>query len=40
MGGLANFKGKKAAPFSKRKSPATNRKQSSSKTATGTTKKK
>lgn len=39
MAGVENFKGKQAAPFGKRKSPATNRKQASTKTAKGTKKK-
>jgi hypothetical protein len=38
-GNLANFKGKRAAPFAKRKSGATSRKKSSTKTARGTKKK-
>lgn len=36
---IKNFGGKQAAPFGKRKSNATNRKKSSSKTAKGTPKK-
>jgi len=38
MAGLANFKGKKAAPFAKRKGPV-KRKKSSTKTAQGAKKK-
>lgn len=38
-GKTSNFGGKKAAPFAKRDSAATNRKKSSTKTARGTKKK-
>jgi hypothetical protein len=39
VGGLKNFKGKKAAPFAKRKAKGVVRKKSSSKTARGLKKK-